>query len=261
MTERVGRPWTTDEDGLLKQAVAVHGETDMWKTIALSVPGRTNKACRKVCSTMTTACNRLSFIFDGLMKRWLHSLSPSVKKTAWTKEEDALLLSLYAVHSTKWALIARSIPGRTDDACSKRYREALDPSLKKVSYLFELPLSSLLTRNEGRLDIGRRCSSAGCICSSGWQMESGWSTTPKERACLPQSVKALGLSFAGSYSPFVSLQMETAPTEQRESSASDGNCPFIPLERHAHAGFSALVSPGATISSVLIVGIHGVSSE
>lgn len=48
-TERAfGRPWSTDEDNLLKQAVAVHGENDNWKTIALSVPGRTNKACRKV---------------------------------------------------------------------------------------------------------------------------------------------------------------------------------------------------------------------
>lgn len=65
------------------------------------------------------------------MQRWLHSLSPSVKKSAWTAEEDQLLLSLYAVHSTKWAVIARHIPGRTDDACSKRYREALDPSLRR----------------------------------------------------------------------------------------------------------------------------------
>ena len=54
-----------------------------------------------------------------------------MKKTAWTREEDELLLSLYAMHSTKWSVIARQIPGRTDDACSKRYREALDPSLKK----------------------------------------------------------------------------------------------------------------------------------
>ena len=35
------------------------------------------------------------------------------------------------MYSTKWSVIARQIPGRTDDACSKRYREALDPSLKK----------------------------------------------------------------------------------------------------------------------------------
>jgi hypothetical protein len=43
-----GRPWTAAEDHLLTQAVALHGEADQWKAIALCVPGRTNKACRKV---------------------------------------------------------------------------------------------------------------------------------------------------------------------------------------------------------------------
>lgn len=48
MTERaVGRPWTAREDQLLANAVAVHGQVDNWKAVALSVPGRTNKACRK----------------------------------------------------------------------------------------------------------------------------------------------------------------------------------------------------------------------
>jgi hypothetical protein len=32
----------------LRQGVAEHSDTDHWKTIALSIPGRTNKACRKV---------------------------------------------------------------------------------------------------------------------------------------------------------------------------------------------------------------------
>lgn len=49
MTEnRVGQPWTPYEDNLLIQAVAIHGENDNWKNVALCVPGRTNKACRKV---------------------------------------------------------------------------------------------------------------------------------------------------------------------------------------------------------------------
>jgi hypothetical protein len=34
-------------------------------------------------------------------------------------------------------VIARQIPGRTDDACSKRYREALDPSLIKEEWSLE----------------------------------------------------------------------------------------------------------------------------
>ncbi|KAF7975763.1 hypothetical protein HWV62_8561 [Athelia sp. TMB] len=92
------------------QAVAVHGENDNWKNIALVVSGRTNKACRK---------------------RWLHSLSPHVKKSAWTPTEDSRLLALHTTHGPRWSLIARAIPGRTDDACAKRYREALDPALRK----------------------------------------------------------------------------------------------------------------------------------
>ena len=44
-----GRPWTTEEDNLLKEAVYIYGEnTEKWKIIATHVPGRTNKACRKV---------------------------------------------------------------------------------------------------------------------------------------------------------------------------------------------------------------------
>lgn len=40
--------WTPREDELLTRAVANFGEHDNWKTVAQAVPGRTNKACRKV---------------------------------------------------------------------------------------------------------------------------------------------------------------------------------------------------------------------
>ena len=45
----LGRPWTPDEDDKLINAVRIHGDnTEKWKVIAQAVPGRTNKACRKV---------------------------------------------------------------------------------------------------------------------------------------------------------------------------------------------------------------------
>lgn len=45
----VGRPWNSDEDAKLINAVQMYGDdTEKWKTIAAYVPGRTNKACRKV---------------------------------------------------------------------------------------------------------------------------------------------------------------------------------------------------------------------
>ncbi|KZT23864.1 hypothetical protein NEOLEDRAFT_1095648 [Neolentinus lepideus HHB14362 ss-1] len=152
MERNVGRPWTAQEDALLRQAVAIHGENDNWKTIAQFVPGRTNKACRK---------------------RWRHSLSPNVKKSAWTQEEDELLLRLYAQHHTKWSLIARQIPGRTDDACSKRYREALDPALKKSEWTPEedTVLLDLYQRLGGKWgQIGQELTRSGLACRNRWRL-------------------------------------------------------------------------------------------
>ncbi|OAX44913.1 hypothetical protein K503DRAFT_678072 [Rhizopogon vinicolor AM-OR11-026] len=159
MAERiVGRPWTTREDLLLVDAVAIHGETDNWKAVAHCVPGRTNKACRKASINP---------------HRWLHSLSPNVKKSAWTPEEDHLLLELYQVHSTKWSVIARHIPGRTDDACSKRYREALDPSLRRDEWSKEedCKLLDAYSRLLGRWgQVGQELQRSGLACRNRWRL-------------------------------------------------------------------------------------------
>jgi hypothetical protein len=102
-----------------------------------------------------------------VLQRWLHSLSPSIKKTAWTVEEDQKLLELYAIYHTKWAVIARHIPGRTDDACSKRYREALDPTLRKDEWTAEedirlCELHDQLGGRWGQIGQGLQRSGLGC---------------------------------------------------------------------------------------------------
>ncbi|KDR84868.1 hypothetical protein GALMADRAFT_217949 [Galerina marginata CBS 339.88] len=153
MAERiVSRPWSEEEDLLLRQAVAHYGENDNWKTIALSIPGRTNKACRK---------------------RWLHSLQPNVKKSAWTPSEDKMLLELYESFGPKWSAIARQIPGRTDDACSKRYREALDPNLKKDQWTQEEDelLVEVYNRIGGKWgQVGQELQRSGLGCRNRWRL-------------------------------------------------------------------------------------------
>jgi len=67
--------WTAEEDVILVQQVEIWGAKDQWRRISEALPGRTNKACRK---------------------RWLHSLSPDIKKSLWTQEEDHLLLQMHA---------------------------------------------------------------------------------------------------------------------------------------------------------------------
>ncbi|KAJ3512793.1 hypothetical protein NLJ89_g3310 [Agrocybe chaxingu] len=142
MAERnISRPWSEEEDRQLREAVGQFGEHDNWKTIALH--------------------------------RWLHSLQPSVKKSAWTPNEDEQLLTLYKEHGPKWSLIARSIPGRTDDACSKRYRESLDPNLKKDQWTPEE--DAKLVEVYGRLggkwgQVGQELQRSGLGCRNRWRL-------------------------------------------------------------------------------------------
>ncbi|KAJ6604228.1 hypothetical protein DFH09DRAFT_302241 [Mycena vulgaris] len=146
------RRWNAAEDELLIRAVSNFGEQDNWKTVAQAVPGRTNKACRK---------------------RWLHSLSPAVKKSAWTPSEDRLLIELYTAHGPKWSAIARQIHGRTDDACSKRYREALDPNLKKDEWTpdEDIKLMQVYARIGGKWgQVGQELRRSGLGCRNRWRM-------------------------------------------------------------------------------------------
>ncbi|KAI8325732.1 hypothetical protein GQ54DRAFT_254232, partial [Martensiomyces pterosporus] len=103
--------WTRDEDRLLMVGVKVYGpNTESWPRIAMLVPGRTNKSCRK---------------------RWFHSLDPSLHKGPWTGEEDELLRERVAQFPSQWSRVAEGIPGRTDDQCAKRWRESLDPEIDR----------------------------------------------------------------------------------------------------------------------------------
>jgi hypothetical protein len=57
------RPWSKEEDDLLKCAIETHGTRDNWKAVAAAVPGRTNKACRKVGGFPSLQCDNQLHLF------------------------------------------------------------------------------------------------------------------------------------------------------------------------------------------------------
>jgi hypothetical protein len=70
MSDRnIGKPWTSQEDRILVEQVAVHGDVDKWKTICLAIPGRSNKACRKVLISLSgifgSGISDFAFTSDG----------------------------------------------------------------------------------------------------------------------------------------------------------------------------------------------------
>ena len=104
-----------------------------------------------------------SFIGSQASERWERTIPRFILFRSfilhvgrWTSEEDAALLESVIKYGKRWYEVARALPGRTDDQCAKRYKDAVDPSIRWCN--FPLPSCTLTHRpcREGPLDCGRR---------------------------------------------------------------------------------------------------------
>nr|AGO33165.1 MYB transcription factor [Narcissus tazetta subsp. chinensis] len=103
-------PWTLEEDLILVNYIANHGE-GVWNSLAKSAGlKRTGKSCRL---------------------RWLNYLRPDVRRGNITLEEQLLIMELHSRWGNRWSKIARQLPGRTDNEIKNFWRTRIQKKTKQ----------------------------------------------------------------------------------------------------------------------------------
>ncbi|GER35739.1 myb domain protein 21 [Striga asiatica] len=108
-------PWTMEEDLILMNYIANHGE-GVWNSLARSAGlKRTGKSCRL---------------------RWLNYLRPDVRRGNITPEEQLLIMELHAKWGNRWSKIAKHLPGRTDNEIKNYWRTRIQKHIKQAENNF-----------------------------------------------------------------------------------------------------------------------------
>ncbi|XP_010274085.1 PREDICTED: transcription factor MYB39-like [Nelumbo nucifera] len=106
-------PWAPEEDEKLLLYIQKHGHSN-WRFLPkLAGLNRCGKSCRL---------------------RWENYLKPDIKRGKFSPEEEETILNLHFVLGNKWSVMAKHLPGRTDNEIKNFWNTRIKRKLIKMGF-------------------------------------------------------------------------------------------------------------------------------
>ncbi|VAI06506.1 myb-related protein P-like [Triticum dicoccoides] len=128
--------WTAEEDDILANYIAKHGEGS-WRSLPKNAGLlRCGKSCRL---------------------RWINYLRDGVRRGNISKEEDDLIVKLHATLGNRWSLIASHLPGRTDNEIKNYWNSHLSRQIHTFRRIYTTVSDTAITVDINKLSAaGKR---------------------------------------------------------------------------------------------------------
>ncbi|KAJ6421749.1 hypothetical protein OIU84_029022 [Salix udensis] len=230
--------WTPEEDAKILAYVSNHG-TGNWTLVPKKAGlNRCGKSCRL---------------------RWTNYLRPDLKHDRFAPEEEELIIKLHEAIGSRWSLIAKRLPGRTDNDVKNYWNTKLRKKLQKMGIdpVTHKPFSQIFSdfgnisgiSNTGNLN---KSSNTSLMSEPDHRFSSSISTAT-EISCFKKTMheqKSFHFSFN-----------EVSSSCPSSSSSSSTTTLFSPLNfiiKKSESDFDEMLSP--TISSAMAMTQNDLSS-
>ncbi|KAM0790626.1 hypothetical protein ACM66B_004488 [Microbotryomycetes sp. NB124-2] len=220
-------PWMPEEDERLLKLVSQVG-AEKWTAIATDMGTRTGKQCRE---------------------RWHNHLDPTIVKSEWTPEEEQIIIDLYERIGSKWAEMAKHLPGRPDNAIKNHFNAALRGRVHEAG-----SVTSAATTTDGMPTPMSRSASAASLATSGSIASPRFA--PYARSTPMSKSRSESISSMGAFSPLrASASMDQFASPSSGYSPSPYMSPPVGMVRSQSMMTGAdLASPSAQQRARRVVG-------
>ncbi|XP_062215862.1 transcription factor Y1-like [Phragmites australis] len=214
--------WTAEEDEILANYIAKHGEGS-WRSLPKNAGLlRCGKSCRL---------------------RWIYYLRADVKRGNISKEEEDIVIKLHATLGNRWSLIASHLPGRTDNEIKNYWNSHLSRQIHTYRRTYTTGKDTTITIDISKLQTAEKRRGGRTPGRSPKSSGSGSDKTNKQADPEPEPAKSedapspVSAATSAVSSPLHSDGARSAVVDpdqnQRNSSGGGGNNPNGPCNEDA----------------------------